>query len=106
MIVLNLVEVFLIATPKNIVISSLAMRFYECDGWTYGLLQKYLIRGDFFRKPSFDVEGFYYILDPEESSLDIDSLIKDGHVGELIWKERWPDLIGLSDLQILKGRNG
>lgn len=88
---------------KPIVISSLAMRFHKSDGWTEELLNQYLIKGKFVIKETF-VDDFYWILEPY-SVLDVERLYKDGHIGELLGKDRWGELKGKSDLEILRDRN-
>lgn len=90
---------------KDIVLSSLAMRFYSFDGWTKELLDQYLIKGHFIAKGGIDaLDPEYWILIPN-SILDVDRLMADGHIGELRCKERWGELKYLTDLEILKYRN-
>jgi hypothetical protein len=88
--------------PKSVVISSLAMRFYEKHGWTKELLESYLLRGTLTTFPQ-DIDP-YWILEPY-SQLDVERLVADGHVGELVCSDLWGELKGMTDLEILKQRN-
>jgi hypothetical protein len=97
------------AMEKKIQISSLNMRFYEVDGWTLELLNQYLVRGKFAymdHKMGFSCKGEmgYWILEPG-SAIDARKLIEDGHVGELVGKERWAELKHMGTLEVLNDRN-
>ena len=88
---------------KDIVITSLAMRFPKCQGWSVELLGKYLKKGKLL---TFDYghEHEYYILEVH-STLDVKALYSDGHVGELVGRDRWAELEGMTDIQVLERRN-
>lgn len=89
---------------KPIVITSLAMRFSESDGWTRELLEQY-VTGKIHKRgygPD-EAEYPYYILDLS-SHLCVTKLIADGHVGELLGKDRWHELANLTDEEILRER--
>lgn len=91
---------------KNVSITSLSARFYKRDGWTIELL---IASCNKYKKMSPTVfelgdEAEYYIYHP--GFLDYKALYDDGHIGELLGKDRWGELDGLSDLDILKDRLG
>lgn len=91
---------------KRIHITSLGMRFYVNDGWSLELLRTYLSKS-LPSEESFaqmgDFGGPYYILKPG-GAIDSSRLIREGHVGELVGRNRWGELKGLSDLEILNDR--
>ncbi len=87
---------------KLVIITSLSMRFYKSDGWTKELLEQYLLTGSL---KTFPEDAAPYWVPNANSSLDIDRLVKDGHVGDLVGKYSYGELQGLSDLEILKERN-
>lgn len=92
---------------KRIHITSLAMRFYLQDGWNINLLKTYLKKGFDAEIPIVrkgDMGGDYLILNPN-NSLDVEKLIDDGHVGELVGRDRWDELKGKTDLEVLTDRN-
>lgn len=91
---------------KKISITSLAMRFHEHFGWSEPILNAYLLSGSFKKMAGWPEMGVsdYYILDVG-SRLDIDRLIKDDHVGELIGRDSYGELRGLTDQQVLESRN-
>lgn len=93
-------------SKKKVVITSLAMRFYESHGWTLKLLKKYLKSGDIVKKEGWPQLGVsnYFILDVG-SSIDIDRLYEDGHIGEVMGKYDYLELFKLSDKEALKERN-
>lgn len=101
---------------KSIIISSLSMRFPLADGWTLELLKKYVshhsdpeaftLMGEFITSEDeripYDTRYYFARVG---TILDIQRLFEDGHIGELIGKDSWGELKGLSDLEILKRRN-
>jgi hypothetical protein len=92
---------------KPIQITSLAMRFQLSDGWTEELLAPYVMthnRGsEPFVKKDFNNKD-HYLLPAVGTVLNVKGLIDDGHVGDLVGKESWSELDGLSDLAILEDR--
>jgi hypothetical protein len=100
-------EKYPILNKKAVSITSLAMRFYKRDGWTLKLLESYLPQGEFTIKDFKcfgEEDSEYYILTPP-CKFDVEKLYNDGHIGELIGRESWDELKGLSDLDVLKNRN-
>ena len=88
--------------PKPVEITSLSMRFYELGGWTQEILEPYVVSGFLTTFPEDELK--YWILSAH-SRLDVERLISDGHIGELLGRDRWSELKGLSDLQVLNYRN-
>lgn len=89
---------------KPVVISTMAMRFYSKYGWTADILARYLVRGS-LREFDKGSEEFHYFVLETHSELDVERMVLDGHIGELLDKDRWGELKGMSDLQILQDRN-
>lgn len=87
---------------KTIIITNLAMRFYRDYGWDLSILTQYLKKGGF--RYFDDPLDPYWILQAH-SVMDVEKLMKDGHVGELLGRDRWSDERNLTDLEILKSRN-
>jgi hypothetical protein len=87
-------------------ITSLAMRFCKFDGWTEEILNSYLISGNLVLRGFGDneSEAKYYILEVN-SRLDVKRMIEDGIVGELDGRDRWSELKGKTDLEVLMDRN-
>lgn len=91
---------------KPIQITSLAMRFQLSQGWTLEILNQYLTKGELILKGfgKDEDEDQYYILRPY-ATLDVEGLVRDGHVGALLGRSSWGELETLTDLEVLKQRN-
>lgn len=91
---------------KPVLITSLAMRFRESDGWVEENLKPYLSGKLVLRGfgPNEELER-YWILDVG-SHLDIDRMVSDGVVGEAAGKDYWAETRVVSDIDAMKLRNG
>jgi hypothetical protein len=88
---------------RPVVISSLAMRFYKSHGWTIDELSKYLKKGSFDTKSSFDNDE-YYILEVG-AELDIDRMYEDDLIGDLYGKDNYGEIKNKTDREALMDRN-
>jgi hypothetical protein len=91
---------------KNpVVITSLGMRFYRSNGWTEEVLTPYLTGS--LKLRGFGInesEDQYWILDVG-SRLDVKKMLDDEVIGDVLCKEQYGELKGLSDLEVLNHRN-
>lgn len=90
---------------KPVVITSLAMRFCKHHGWTEEDLTPYLTGKLILRGfGDGELQDQYLILEVY-SRLDVKKMLDDEVIGELLCKDQWGELKGLTDLQILQRRN-
>ncbi len=90
-----------------VVITSLAMRFYKFNGWTEEDLTPYLTGKLILRGfGEGELQDQYWILDHHIGShLDVKKMLDDEVIGELLCKEQYGELRGMTDLEILNNRN-
>jgi hypothetical protein len=90
---------------KPIVITSLAMRFCKNYGWTEEDLTPYLTGKLVLRGFGInESEDQYWILDVG-SRLDVKKMLDDGVIGDVLCKEQYGELKGMTDLEVLQHRN-
>ena len=86
---------------KRIVLSSLAARYHEVDGWSLDVLNKYLERGSWAKMNYLPLDDRpYYVLEVG-SRVNVDKLFRDFDI-ELVG--RWNDDTG-TDQEVLETRN-
>ena len=95
--VVNLVQ------PKNVVVTSITIKFPTECGWTKEILMSYVSRGGFLKIGSgvgtYDPVCFV----PEFGSvINYDKMYEDGHIGKVLDKLLLWELTGMSDLDIIK----
>ena len=92
---------------NSIVITSLAMRFYKSNGWTEETLTPYLTGKLVLRGFGInELQDQYYILDHNVGShLNVKKMLDEGIIGELLCREQYGELRGMTDLEVLQDRN-
>lgn len=92
----------------RVVITSLAMRFHEHDGWTKEILDRYLSHGSFRERHYGDLigkpDGKYWILEVG-ASLDVDRMFLDGVVDAVVGGADYGETRTLSGPDAMKTRN-
>ena len=93
---------------RTIIISSLAARFPVSGGWNLETLNKYLTKGGWremdYSELSPNYPDTYYILKGPDSRYDTKKLMEDFDIN-LLGKDDWRELDGMSDEEILEERN-
>lgn len=84
---------------KRVVLANNCVRFYPSDGWSYGLLNQYVRKGFLM---TLNEDGVDFIVLDGEAVVDIEALIKDGHVGKVEGEDRYTFLRTLSDVDALR----
>lgn len=88
-----------------VVITSLTMRFYKFNGWTEEQLVPYLTGNVVLRGfGENEQDDQYWILDVDRR-LNIKKMLEDEVIGELLCKDQYGELKGMTDEEVFNYRN-